>query len=80
MVYVSRGCVICCKRRKTIERPSVQICPSVPSIDSSGDQRVYAAEVERAQQISIVAAATARHAGRVNFDPNIRRSDIILAV
>ena len=36
--------------------------------------------MERAQQTSIVAAATARHAGRVHFDPNVRRFDIILII
>ena len=42
----------------------------------------FAAEVRRGQQISIddSTAAAAQHAGRVNFGPTVRRSNILFIV
>jgi len=60
----------------------VSVRLSVPSIDSSSGGRRVAAEVRRGQQISIddSTAAAAQHAGRVNFGPTVRRSNILFIV
>ena len=67
----------CGKRHKTVECPSVRL--SVPSIDSSsGGQRICCWDRARARSgyRSVDAAAAARHAGRVNFGPTARWSNI----
>jgi len=67
------------RRHKTVECPSV--CRSRRST-AAAVAGGFAVEVGRGSRYRSVAAAAAaavaQHAGRVNFDPNVRRSNILV--
>jgi len=63
--------IVCGKRYKTVE------CPSVCLSQRSDSRSRFAAEVWRGSRYRSIAATAARNAGRVNFGPLVRRSDIV---
>jgi len=67
--------VVCGKRHTTVECPSV--CPFVCPVDQQQHGLLLRSGAGSGHRW-IAAAAAAGHAGRVNFGPSLRRSDILV--
>jgi len=72
-VHIVRG-----HRHNTVEYPSV--CPSVCPVDQQQQQRQAGLSLRSgaSSRYQLIAAANARHAGRVNVDPTVKRSNIVV--
>jgi len=73
--------IVCNKRHKTVECPSVRPCVrlSVPSIDSMQQRSAgLLLRSPAAHRYRSIAADVARHAGRVTSGPTARRSSILV--
>ena len=66
---------ICGKRHKTVECLSVCLYRRLTAAAAAGG---FAVEVGPGCRYRSTAAAAARHAGRVNFSPTVRRSNILV--